>query len=271
MPSIHRSSFDAGSGDSLVDGFLDQTTNVLDRHRGDDRARAPGGLVDGRSRASTSCPGMLSVASGRRDGRRSACSRSQDEDGARGALLDPRRRVGRPERPVKKYLERLDDIRRLQDYHRRASAGGGRPGDREHERRRHDQRRDRARARAGRRSWSAYDRDGRRSTVEDERRRAAASPASASRSPARPSGRRSRRRAGSGATTQQAAEEAATVGHGAHARRAADRGSRRDRRRGGLARARDASSASAADPSISRSIRSKAAASSRAAATARCR
>ena len=29
LPSIHRSSFDVGAGESMVDGVLDQTTNVL--------------------------------------------------------------------------------------------------------------------------------------------------------------------------------------------------------------------------------------------------
>ena len=42
-------------------------------------------------------------------------------------------------RPVQKYLERLDDIRRLQDFIVERARDAGRPGDREHQRRRHDQ------------------------------------------------------------------------------------------------------------------------------------
>jgi 2-phosphoglycerate kinase len=112
LPSIHRSSFDAGSGESMVDGFLDQTTNVLIAVEASiERACRK----DGRwcSRASTSCrawfprPGTT---------RRSSTASSIQDETAHAAHFWIRDEASAGLRPVKKYLERLDDIRRLQEF-----------------------------------------------------------------------------------------------------------------------------------------------------------
>ena len=68
LPSIHRSSFDAGPGETMVDGFLDQTTNVLIAVE----ASIERALQEGWSMVLEGVhlvPGMLSVRQGRRDRR----------------------------------------------------------------------------------------------------------------------------------------------------------------------------------------------------------
>ena len=90
------------------------------------------------SRASTSCPGMC-----RRDrGRARRPRRARDRERGRA----PRRTSTSATsttggvRAMDKYLEQLDEIRRIQDAHRRARREDGRAGDRELEPRARDRR-----------------------------------------------------------------------------------------------------------------------------------
>ena len=191
-------------------------------------------------------------------------------DGARAALLLARGR--RPSRPMAKYLDRFDEIRRLQDYIVERAEREGVAGDREREREPRDGRRRRARALGGRA------RAGARVTDDRDRAQPSATPDAQAPLPVpvvsardRACGARSARWLGR--ADQEAAEESAAAGMRIYARPAADQRPRRLRlvRRGGRARAGRDRSAPAAPRSISRSTRSRAAASSRAAATARCR
>ena len=101
MPSIHYSSFEAGSGlrsaeeeqvDPLLHGFLDQTRNVL---VGVDAA-IERSLAEGWSTVLEGVhlvPGMLAADQGRAG--RPVRARDRERGGARGPLLDPRPRLGR--------------------------------------------------------------------------------------------------------------------------------------------------------------------------------
>jgi 2-phosphoglycerate kinase len=113
MPSIHRSSFDAGAGESLVDGFLDQTTNVLIAIE----ATIERALQEGWSMVLEGVhlvPGMLS---GHRDDAIVVhCVLAIEDETAHAAHFWIRDAASQGLRPVEKYLERLDDIRQLQEF-----------------------------------------------------------------------------------------------------------------------------------------------------------
>jgi 2-phosphoglycerate kinase len=113
MPSIHRSSFDAGAGGSLVDGFLDQTTNVLIAIEASiERALQEGWsmVIEGVHLV----PGMLSGP--RDDATVVQCVLSIQDESEHAAHFWIRDATSQGLRPVEKYLERLDDIRRLQEF-----------------------------------------------------------------------------------------------------------------------------------------------------------
>jgi 2-phosphoglycerate kinase len=113
MPSIHRSSFDAGAGESMVDGFLDQTTNVLIAVE----ASIERALQEGWSMVLEGVhlvPGMLSGP--RDDATVVQCVLSIPDEAEHATHFWIRDATSQGLRPVEKYLERLDDIRRLQDF-----------------------------------------------------------------------------------------------------------------------------------------------------------
>jgi 2-phosphoglycerate kinase len=113
MPSIHRSSFDAGAGESMIDGFLDQTTNVLIAIEASiERALQEGWsmVVEGVHLV----PGLLSGP--RDDAVVVQCVLSIEDEAAHASHFWIRDATSQGLRPVAKYLERLDDIRRLQDF-----------------------------------------------------------------------------------------------------------------------------------------------------------
>ena len=113
MPSIHRSSFDAGPGDKLVDGFLEQTTNVLIAVE----ASIERALQEGWSMVLEGVhlvPGMLATA--RDDAVVVHCVLSIEDEEAHAGHFWIRDAASHGLRPMAKYLDRLDDIRRLQDF-----------------------------------------------------------------------------------------------------------------------------------------------------------
>ena len=113
LPSIHRSSFDAGSGEALVEGFLDQTTNVLIAVE----ASIERALQEGWSMVFEGVhlvPGMVSAA--RDDATVVHCVLSIHDETAHAGHFWIRDEASAGLRPVEKYLERLDDIRRLQEF-----------------------------------------------------------------------------------------------------------------------------------------------------------
>jgi 2-phosphoglycerate kinase len=112
MPSIHRSSFDAAPGESLVDAFLQQATEVLVAVEGSvERAVAEGWsmVLEGVHLV----PGMLPAPEGAVVVQ---CVFSIQDEAAHAAHFWIRDAASRGLRPVEKYLERLADIRRLQDF-----------------------------------------------------------------------------------------------------------------------------------------------------------
>ena len=120
MPSIHYSSFEAGQGARATSrrrstrscGFLDQTRNVLVGVN----AAIERSLAEGWSTVLEGVhlvPGMIAPIEGALVVQ---CVLAIDsEERAREPLLDPRHRAGRAA-ALDKYLERLSDIRYLQDY-----------------------------------------------------------------------------------------------------------------------------------------------------------
>jgi 2-phosphoglycerate kinase len=113
MPSIHRSSFDAGAGESMVEGFLDQTTNVLIAVEASiERALQEGWsmVIEGVHLV----PGMLSGP--RDDATVVQCVLAIQDESEHAAHFWIRDATSQGLRPVEKYLERLDDIRRLQEF-----------------------------------------------------------------------------------------------------------------------------------------------------------
>jgi 2-phosphoglycerate kinase len=113
MPSIHRSSFDAGAGDSLVDAFLDQTKNVAIAVEAS-IARA---VEEGWSMVLEGVhllPGTLSL-----DGHNAIvihCVLSIQNEDVHASHFWIRSATSHGLRPVQKYLDGLGDIRRLQDF-----------------------------------------------------------------------------------------------------------------------------------------------------------
>jgi 2-phosphoglycerate kinase len=113
MPAIHRSSFDAGPGEKLIDGFLDQTTNVLIAIEASiERALQEGWsmVIEGVHLV----PGMLSGP--RDDAIVVQCVLSIEDEEAHASHFWIRDAGTHGLRPMAKYLERLDDIRRLQEF-----------------------------------------------------------------------------------------------------------------------------------------------------------
>jgi 2-phosphoglycerate kinase len=113
MPSIHRSSFDAGADESLVDAFLEQTKNVVIAVE----AAIERAVQEGWSMVLEGVhlvPGMLPL-----DGDDAIvihCVLSIQDEDVHASHFWIRGATSHGLRPVQKYLERLDDIRRLQDF-----------------------------------------------------------------------------------------------------------------------------------------------------------
>ena len=121
MPSIHYSSFEAGSGlrsaeeeqvDPLLHGFLDQTRNVL---VGVDAA-IERSLTEGWSTVLEGVhlvPGMLAPI---KDALVVHCILAIESEEAHAGHFWIRDLASDGLRPLDRYLERLSDIRYLQDY-----------------------------------------------------------------------------------------------------------------------------------------------------------
>ena len=277
MPSIHYSSFEAGqsvvdaeTGDPTVLGFLEQTRNVL---VGVDGAiqRA---LTEGWSMVLEGVHLVPGMVPRRIDGVLvvHAVLAIESEDVHR-THFHVRDLTTGGVRAMDKYLEQLDDIRRIQTHIVRRAEKTGRAGDRELEPRARDRGADGARAPLGRAPGGARVTDLR---IDPERLAAETGPAHAvhlrelrARDRARRAGRRALARAG----RPGRGRGGGVLGRALRARVAADQRPDRDRRARGRrpARGRHARSAAAATRSTSRSIRSRAAASPRAAATTRSR
>jgi len=113
MPAIHASSFDAGHGDSLVAGFEEQTSSVLIAVEATiDRALQEGWsmVLEGVHLV----PGMLCL--GKLDATVVHCVLAIDDEEEHSAHFWIRDASSQGLRPVAKYLERLGDIRLLQNY-----------------------------------------------------------------------------------------------------------------------------------------------------------
>jgi 2-phosphoglycerate kinase len=116
MPAIHYSSFEAGDAvplaeDPLVAGFLEQSRNVLVGVR----ASMERALEEGWSMVLEGVhlvPGLLPVVEERAIV--SACVLKIGDEGAHGEHFFSRE--AGTARPMAKYLDRFDEIRRLQDY-----------------------------------------------------------------------------------------------------------------------------------------------------------
>jgi 2-phosphoglycerate kinase len=113
MPSIHRSSFEAGTGENMIDGFVEQATNVLIAVD----AAIERALQEGWSMVLEGVhlvPGMLGVD--RLDATVVHCILAIDDEEEHSSHFWIRDAASQGLRPVAKYLESLSDIRRLQDY-----------------------------------------------------------------------------------------------------------------------------------------------------------
>jgi 2-phosphoglycerate kinase len=113
MPSIHRSSFEAGAGDGMIDGFLEQATNVLIAVD----AAIERALQEGWSMVLEGVhlvPGMLAI--NRLDAIVVHCILAIDDEEEHSSHFWIRDATSQGLRPVAKYLEALSEIRRLQDY-----------------------------------------------------------------------------------------------------------------------------------------------------------
>ena len=121
MPSIHYSSFDAGeaftshddTADPMLAGFLDQCRNVLVGVRASiDRALQEGWsmVLEGVHLV----PGMLPAELG--DALVVQCVLAIDDEASHADHFWIRDASTEGLRPVRKYLDRLSDIRRLQDF-----------------------------------------------------------------------------------------------------------------------------------------------------------
>ena len=112
-PAIHRSSFDAPPGVSLVDAFLEQTREVLVAVE----AAVSRAILEGWSTVVEGVhvvPGMLTVSAA--DATVVECVLTRADEEAHAAHFWIRDAASGGERPVNKYLDHLADIRRLQDY-----------------------------------------------------------------------------------------------------------------------------------------------------------
>ena len=113
MPSIHRSSFDAPPGQPLVEAFLDQTKEV---HVAVEAAVSRA-ILEGWSMVVEGVhvvPGMLDVSAA--DATVVECVLTIEDEATHAEHFWVRDAASGGERPVNKYLDRLDHIRRLQEY-----------------------------------------------------------------------------------------------------------------------------------------------------------
>jgi 2-phosphoglycerate kinase len=121
MPSIHYSSFEAGSGlrspedadDPMIAGFREQTRNVLVGVRASiDRALQEGWSIV--LEGVHIVPGMLPMTL--ENALVVQCVLAINDETAHADHFWVRDAASDGLRPVQKYLDRLSDIRRLQDY-----------------------------------------------------------------------------------------------------------------------------------------------------------
>jgi len=113
MPAIHTSSFDAGDGTTLVGGFVEQTSTVLVAIE----ATIERALQEGWSMVLEGVhlvPGMLAVSE--LDAVVVHCVLAIEDEDEHAEHFWIRDVSSQKRRPVAKYLERLPEIRRLQDY-----------------------------------------------------------------------------------------------------------------------------------------------------------
>jgi 2-phosphoglycerate kinase len=111
--SIHRSSYDAPPGQTLVDAFLWQTAEVLVAVE----AAVSRAVLEGWSMIVEGVhivPGMLTLSAA--DATIVECVLTIEDEQAHAGHFWIRDASSGGERPVKKYLDHLDDIRRLQDF-----------------------------------------------------------------------------------------------------------------------------------------------------------
>jgi len=135
MPAIHYSSFEAGdvvplADDPLIAGFLEQSRDVLVGVR----ASIERALQEGWSMVLEGVhlvPGLLPTV--REGALLSACVLNIRDEAAHAQHFFSREGDG-AERPMAKYLDRFDEIRRLQSYPCRACRARGCRRDRERER-----------------------------------------------------------------------------------------------------------------------------------------
>jgi 2-phosphoglycerate kinase len=113
MPSIHRSSFDAPEGEALVDAFLEQTTNVL----GAVEASIERVVRENWSMVLEGVhlvPGLLTIAV--ENALVVQCVLAIEDEDAHASHFWIRDAASKGVRPVRKYLDRLDEIRQLQEF-----------------------------------------------------------------------------------------------------------------------------------------------------------
>ena len=113
MPSIHRSTFDPGDGQPLVERFIEQSANVLTAV---DAAIARA-LEERWSMVLEGVhivPGMLSLDA--TDGVFVQCVLAIPDEETHASHFRIRDAVSNGVRPVKKYLDHLQEIRALQDF-----------------------------------------------------------------------------------------------------------------------------------------------------------
>ena len=113
MPSIHRSSFDPPPGEELVEFFLEQTRHLLVAvegaiERSVEESRWT--VVEGVHLV----PGLLDLSD--LDATFVHCVLAIENEAAHAAHFWIRDATSQGLRPVARYLERLAEIRRLQDY-----------------------------------------------------------------------------------------------------------------------------------------------------------
>jgi 2-phosphoglycerate kinase len=112
-PSIHRSSFDAPPDAPLIESFLDQTREVAIAVE----ASVSRAILEGWSMVVEGVhvvPGMLTVAAD--EATVVECVLTIEDESTHAAHFFIRDASSGGERPVRKYLDRLHDIRRLQDW-----------------------------------------------------------------------------------------------------------------------------------------------------------
>jgi 2-phosphoglycerate kinase len=113
MPSIHRSSFDPGDGQPLIERFVEQTANVLTAMD----ATIARALEERWSMVLEGVhlvPGMVTLEPA--DALYVQCVLTIADEETHASHFWIRDATSNGMRPVKKYLERLHEIRRLQEF-----------------------------------------------------------------------------------------------------------------------------------------------------------